>query len=138
MRRQTLLIRFEPQATAPSGDPPKFDVKSGPGTITLLEGDDSAVLAAASYETEVTMTDDTHFLEEGEMILDGGGLRISTVSSGVLEPSAETGTMRGAVIWQLEGTGRWSGTSGLLTSNFELQPESATSVEHQVVRLFLP
>ncbi len=72
------------------------------------------------------------------MTLDSEGLRISTVSSGVLEPSAETGTMRGAVIWQLEGTGRWSGTSGLLTSNFELQPESATSVEHQVVRLFLP
>jgi hypothetical protein len=72
------------------------------------------------------------------MTLDGGGLQISTVGSGVLEPSGETGTLRGAVIWQVEGTGRWGGASGLLTSNFELQPESATSVEHQVVRLFLP
>jgi len=138
MRRLTLLIRFEPQATAPSGDPPRFDVKSGPGTVTLVEGDDSDLPAAASYETHVTMADGIHFLEEGEMTLDGGGLQISTVGSGVLEPSAETGTLRGAVTWQVEGTGRWSGTSGLLTSNFELQPESATSVEHQVVRLFLP
>jgi len=84
------------------------------------------------------MADGIHFLEEGEITIDGGGLQISTAGSGVLEPSAETGTLRGAVIWQVEGTGRWSGTSGLLSSNFELQPERATSVEHQVVRLFLP
>src|SRR4051794_40095325 len=79
MRRLTLLIRFEPQATAPSGDPPGFDVKSGPGTVTLVEGDDSDLPAAASYETHVTMADGIHFLEEGEMTLDGGGLQISTV-----------------------------------------------------------
>jgi hypothetical protein len=138
MRRQTLLLRFEPQAPAPSGEPPSFDVKSGPGTVTLLEGDDSAAVAEASYETHVTMTDATHFLEEGEMAFNGGALRLSTVGTGVLEPSAESGTLRGAVIWQVEGTGRWSGTSGLVTSNFEIQVESGTSAEHQVMRLFLP
>ena len=59
-RRQTLLLRFEPQATPPAGDPPSFDVKSGPGTVTLLEGDDAGVPTEASCETHVTMTRRDH------------------------------------------------------------------------------
>jgi hypothetical protein len=42
MRRQVLLMSFQPQATPPEGNPPAFDVKSGPGTVTLLDGDDQA------------------------------------------------------------------------------------------------
>lgn len=137
MRRQTLLLRFEPQATPPEGEPPSFDVKSGPGTVTLLEGDDSGVPTEASYETRVTMTGETTFVEDGEMVFDGGGLRIRTVGAGVIEPSAEEGTLQGAVTWQVEGTGRLSGATGLLSSNFEFQPGRGTAVERQVVRLFL-
>ena len=66
MRRQTLLIRYEPQATPPAGDPPSFDVTSGPGTVTLLEGDDTGVPTEASYQTHVTMTGETTFLEDGD------------------------------------------------------------------------
>lgn len=137
MRRQTLLLRFEPQATPPEGDPPTFDVKSGPGTVTLLEGDDSGVPGEASYETHVTMTGEASFVEDGTMAFDGGGLRIRTVGAGVIEPSAEEGTLRGAVTWQVEGTGRLQGATGLLTSNFAFQPEQGTAVETQVARLFL-
>lgn len=138
MRRQTLLLRFEPQATAPEGDPPTFDVKSGPGTVTLLEGDDTGVPTEASYETHVKMTGQTTFVEDGEIAFDGGGLRLRTAGAGVMEPAAEEGTLRGAVMWEVEGTGRLSGATGLLSSNFEFQPERGTAVEHQVVRLFLP
>jgi hypothetical protein len=136
MRRQTLLLRFDPQATPPEGDPPSFDVKSGPGAVTLLEGDDSGVPTEASYETHVTMTGETSFVEEGEIAFDG--LRLSTVGTGVIEPSAEEGTLRGAVIWQVEGTGRLGSATGLVSSNFLFQPDRGTAVEHQVVRLFLP
>jgi hypothetical protein len=138
MRRQTLLLRFEPHATPPAGEPPSFDVTSGPGTVTLLEGDDTGVPTEASYETHVTMTGETTFLEDGEVTLDGGGLRLRTVGSGTIEPSAEEGTMRGAVTWQVEGTGRLSGATGLLSSNFEFQPATGAAIEHQVLRLFLP
>lgn len=138
MRRQTLLLRFEPQATPPEGDPPSFDVTSGPGTVTLLEGDDSGVPTEASYQTHVQMTGQTTFVEDGEIAFDGGGLRLRTTGTGVMEPAAEEGTLRGAVQWEVEGTGRWSGATGLLSSNFELQPDQGTAVEHQVVRLFLP
>jgi hypothetical protein len=138
MRRQTILLRFEPQATPPEGDPPSFDVKSGPGTVTLLEGDEAGVPTEASYETHVTMTGETTFLEDGEIAFDGGGLRLRTVGTGVIEPSPEEGTMRGAVNWQVEGTGRLSGATGLVSSNFEFQSERGSAAEHQIVRLFLP
>ena len=138
MRRQILLVSFQPQATSPTGDPPAFDVKSGPGTVTLLGGDEQGVPAEISYETRVTMTGETTFTEDGTITVDGGGLQVSTVGSGVIEPSAEEGTLRGSVIWDVVGSGRWSGATGLLTSNFELRPEQETATEHQVLRLFLP
>ena len=138
MRRQVLLLRYEPQAAPPAGEPPAFDVKSGPGTVTLLEGDDSAVPAQVSYESRVTMTDETHFLEDGEISLDGGGLRSTSMSPGVMEPAAEHGVLRGAVAWRVEGSGRWEGVTGLVASAFEVRAESGVAVENQVVRLFLP
>jgi hypothetical protein len=138
MRRLTLLLRFELQATPPAGDPPSFDVKSGAGTVTLLEGDPSGVPTGASYETHVTLTGDTSFVEEGEMALDYGTLRLSTVGAGILEPSGEEGLSKGAVTFEVVGAGQLSGASGLLTSNFEFRNDTGTAVEHQVVRLFLP
>ncbi len=138
MPRQTLLLSFQPQATPPEGDPPAFDVKSGPGTVTHLGGDDQGVPTEASYETHVTMTGETTFVEDGMITIDGGGLRLSTVGAGVIEPSPEEGTMRGSVIWNAIGTGRWDGATGLLTSNFEFRPQQGNAQEHQVLRLFLP
>jgi hypothetical protein len=136
--RQTLLLTFQPQGTPPAGDPPSFDVKSGPGRVTLLEGDDTAVPTQASYETHVTLTGETSFVEEGQLTVDDGGLRLSTVGEGVIEPSAEAGTLRGAVIWRAEGTGSWSGTTGLLTSNFLFRPDNGTAEDQVVARLFRP
>jgi hypothetical protein len=137
MRRQVLLVSFQPQATSPEGNPPAFDVKSGPGTVTLLDGDDQGVPTEASYETHVTMTGETTFLEDGVITVDGGELRISTVGTGVIEPSSEEGTLRGSVIWDAVGAGRLEGATGLVTSNFEFRPEQGTASEHQVLRLFL-
>lgn len=65
-------------------------------------------------------------------------LRLSTVGAGVLEPSSEEGTLQGAVTFGVEGSGRLSGATGLLTSNFEFHPEAGATIEHQLVRLFLP
>jgi len=138
MRRQILLVALQPRTTPPTGDPPAFDVKSGPGTVTFLAGDDQGVPTEISYETHVTMTGETTFLEDGVITVDRGELRVSTVGAGVIEPSGEEGTLRGSVIWDLVGSGRMSGATGLLTSNFEVHVDQGTALEHQVVRLFLP
>ncbi|WP_214368659.1 hypothetical protein [Pseudonocardia sp. H11422] len=140
MRRQTLLMRFEPKATPPAGDPPGFTVTTDAATVTLLEGDGGGLPTVASYETHVTMTGKTTFVEEGTLTFDtaGDGLRLSTVGEGLLEPSAEEGALQGSVIWRAEGIGSYAGTSGLITSNFVFEPERGTASEHQVARLFLP
>ncbi|WP_433297071.1 hypothetical protein ACQPZQ_17635 [Pseudonocardia sp. CA-142604] len=113
-------------------------MKSGPGSITLLEGDSSWVPTEASYETRVTITGETTFVEDGEIIFDGAGLRLTTVGAGVIEPSAEEGTLRGAVNWQVEGTGRLSGATGLVSANFEFHPERGSAADYHIVRLYLP
>jgi hypothetical protein len=138
VRRQTLLLRFELQATPPAGEPPAFDIKSGPGAVTLLEGEDGGLPDEVSYETHVTLTGETSFLEEGEMQFGYGTLRLSTVGAGLLEPTPEDGLSRGAVVFRVVGAGGSSGVTGLLTSNFEFQAASGTAVEQQVLRLFLP
>jgi hypothetical protein len=136
--RQTILLTFQPQATPPQGDPPTFDVKSGPGTVTLLEGADSAVPSQVSYETHVVLTGETSFDEDGQMTFDDGGLRLTSAGAGVIEPSAEAGTLQGAVLWRVEGTGGWSGTTGLMASSFLFQPDTGTATERVVARLFRP
>jgi hypothetical protein len=138
MRRLTLLVRFELQATPPTGDPPAFDITSGPGTVTVLEGDGSEVPTEVAYETHVTLTGDTSFVEEGEMAFGYGTLSLSTVGAGVLEPSEVEGISRGAVIFRVAGTDRLSGAAGFATSNFEFNTGTGTAVENQVLRLALP
>ena len=138
MRRLTLLLRFELQATPPMGDPPSFDISSGQATVTLLEGDGARVPSEVSYKTHVTTTGATSFVEDGEMALDYGALALSTVGAGVLEPTEQQGISRGAVIFRIAGTGGLSGAAGLVTSNFEFNTGTGAAVEHQVLRLSLP
>lgn len=83
------------------------------------------------------MTGETTFLEDGEIAVDGGGFRLQTVGTGTIEPSAEEGTLRGAVVWRVEGTGRMSGAVGLLSSNFEFRPTRGTAIEQQILQLIL-
>lgn len=138
LRKLTVLISFEPQGTPPSGDPPSFDVKSGTGKITLLEGDKTNLPAEVSYETHVEMTSESTFVETGSLSFDGGGLHLTTIGSGVLEPAAEEGTLQGAVMWRVEGAGRYEGATGLLSSCFAVNTENGVGTEKQVLRLFLP
>ena len=139
MRRQTWQLRFQPQATEPAGEPPTFEVKSGPGTVVLLEGDTEPPLPTeASYHTRVTMLDETMLLEEGTVTVDGGSLRLSTIGTGIIEPAPIAGHLRGAVIWRIEGTGRYAGAHGILSSVFTTEPATGIAVENQVAQLFLP
>jgi hypothetical protein len=143
MRRLTLLLRFQPQATPPAGDPPALDVTSGPGTVTVLDGDDEngtgdGAPTEASYVTHVTMTGEETFEETGEIFFDGGSLRVSTAVPGIMRAVEAAGTVLGSVIWQVEGTGRFDGATGLVTSSFAIQMDGSGIVEEQVARLLLP
>ena len=138
MRRQTWQLRFQPEAAPPAGEPPTFEVKSGPGTVVVLDGDGSRVPGEASYVTTVTMLDETALLEQGTLTLDGGGFELSTIGTGLLEPGPTEGSLRGAVLWRLAGTGRFEGVEGVLSSVFGGHPEQGTVVENQVAHLYFP
>jgi hypothetical protein len=106
--------------------------------VTLLSGDPQDVPAEISYKTHVTLTGESTFTEDGTITVDGGALEVSTVGTGAIRPTPEEGTMNGAVVWEVAGSGGLSGVTGLATANFEFQPAQGTSYEYQVLRLFLP
>ena len=141
MTQLVVLLRFHDQATPPDGDPPRFSVRGQSEEITLLEGERGALPERAAYETQVTMTGETSFVEDGDMTFGTGAdrLRLATVSQGILRPSAEAGVLHGSVIWRVEeGHGRFSGATGLITSNFVVQSDNGEATEHQVLTLFMP
>ena len=84
------------------------------GEIAALDG------PGADFESEVTFTGETSFLENGTIRFgENSSLRFSTVGSGYLAPSPEPGAMAGAVTWRIDGgEGQLAGASGLITSNF--------------------
>lgn len=141
MPRLVLQIRFKDQATPPEGDPPKFTVHGESEQVTLLEGDSALAPGSASFDTDVTTTGQTSFDESGAMRLgtDADLLRFTTVGEGFLTPSLQEGLFEGSVIWRInEGEGRFTGATGLITSNFTLRMETGEVWEHQVVSVFLP
>ncbi len=77
----------------------------------------------AAFESEVTVTGDSSFLESGTIRFGDGHhrLRFSTVGQGYMGPSADPKLRHGSVIWRVEGgEGQFAGASGLITSNFTL------------------
>jgi hypothetical protein len=96
-------------------------------TLVGPEGVHGSVQAAsggkASFESEVTVTGDTSFVESGSISFGDGGhrLRFSTVGQGYLGDSPEPKLKSGAVMWRVDGgEGQFAGASGYITSNFTL------------------
>jgi hypothetical protein len=136
--RLLMFAEFADQATPPEGDPPSLTVHGESTGIRALDGDGPN---RAEFDTKVTMTGETAFDEEGTMTFDGGGDSISftTLGEGYLGPSPAEGMLQGSVIWRVDdGTGRFAGATGLITSNFVMDAESGGVAEKQVISLFLP
>jgi hypothetical protein len=76
----------------------------------------------AEFESEVTLTGDTSFLEKGSIRFgDGNRLQFSTIERGYLGDSADPKLKSGAVIWRVDGgEGQFAGATGFITSNFTL------------------
>ncbi len=74
----------------------------------------------AAFESTVTFTGDSSFLESGSIAFgDGNRLRFSTVGQGYLGGCADAALKHGTVSWKVDGgEGQFEGASGLITSNF--------------------
>ena len=135
MQQITITGLFSGSAEEPSGEPPQTDPQ---GTSTSLEG---GPFGAASYRNHVTYTSQTSFSETGTIVYDDGAAELDIVSAtdGVIGPAAEEPLLRGAVIYRIvAGRGRFEGASGLITSNFVLDPTKGEYEEGQVAFVFLP
>jgi hypothetical protein len=133
-----LTMRFTGRATPPAGEPPELDVRSETESV-MVEGGEGAGIDAVSYETHVAFTSETNFTESGRVAVGGNGdaLLISTVGEGYIGPSADPSVMHGAVVWRIDGgEGALEGASGLVTSNFQLRPETGDVTEYQVAVIF--
>jgi hypothetical protein len=76
----------------------------------------------AEFESEVTLTGETSFLEKGSIRFGAGNrLHFTTVEHGYLGDSADAKLKSGTVMWRVEGgEGQFAGATGYITSNFTL------------------
>jgi hypothetical protein len=133
-----LNLRLSGQATQPAGEPPQVDVQGEAESVTVERGQEPGINVVA-YKTHVTFTGETSFTESGRISVghNGDALMISTVGEGYIAPSADPAVLHGAVIWRIDkGEGAFEGASGLLTSNFQLKPDTGEVSEHQVAVIF--
>jgi len=147
MRELIYAMRFSGQATPASADGTVLEAETTAPSATLtstvgpggLGGDlQPAPSDAASFESEVTFTSETGFLETGTIgVGDGNRLRFSTVGSGYLGASDDPARKHGTVMWRIEGgDGQFAGASGLITSNFFVGEDLAVT-DHHVGVIFL-
>src|SRR4051794_41113540 len=87
------------------------------GLSTTLE---SVPGARAEFESVVTLTGESSFIESGTIRFGAGNsLRFSTVGQGYLGGSADPALKHGTINWRVDGgEGQFAGASGLITSNF--------------------
>jgi hypothetical protein len=94
----------------------------------------------ASFESEVTLTGDTSFTEDGTIRFGDSNhsLRFSTVGQGFLGKSPDPALQHGSVMWRVEGgEGQFAGASGLITSNFTLSVTGEV-IDHHFGLIFVP
>jgi hypothetical protein len=87
----------------------------------------------ALFESEVTVTGETSFLESGSIRFGDGNhrLRFSTVGQGYMSSSADPALKHGTVTWRIDsGEGQFAQASGLITSNFTISEAGDVTDNH--------
>jgi hypothetical protein len=141
MKQIIYAMQFKGQG-GPGSSPNVLKAATGSPSSTVTsvigpEGLHGSVQAApgdkASFESEVTVTGDTSFVESGSIRFGNGNhrLRFSTVGQGYLGDSPEPKVKSGAVMWRVEGgEGQFAGASGYITSNFTMD-EAGNVIDNQ-------
>jgi hypothetical protein len=141
MQRLTILTHFRGRAAEPSGEPPQTDPRASSVSVEVVQdGGSVEPIERASYENHATFTGEATFAETGTIRYDDDGeVRISTLGDGTLGPSAQPDVLHGAALYRITGgSGRFDAASGLITSNFLLDPGTGEFEERQVAVVFLP
>ena len=146
MKQVFYAMQFKGKAgPGPSANVMKASTSSPSTTITTEIGAEGvhgiikpAAGGKAEFESEVTLTGDTSFLEKGSIRFgDGNRLQFSTVEHGYLGDSADPKLKSGAVMWRVDGgEGQFAGATGFITSNFTLS-DAGEITDNQFGVIFL-
>jgi hypothetical protein len=136
MQRISILAQLRGESARPAGTPPETRPRS---TSVAVDAADAGIGAITS-ENHVVFTSDGTFDETGTATYGGeDAVDFETVGEGTLRPAGEDGLLHGAVVWRVtQGRGRFAGASGLITSNFVLDPGTGTFDEWQSAVLWVP
>lgn len=93
----------------------------------------------AMLESRVERFGDGTFTEDGTITYGRAGTIVfDTIGRGRVGPAPDGRGVVGGVVWRVrEGTGRFAGAHGLITSNFTVTPAGEVTDDH-VARLYLP
>jgi hypothetical protein len=142
MQRIAWVAELAGAAAPPAGDPPQTDPSSASVSVEAVDANGSdAGITRVSYANHAVHTGETTFTESGTVTLGDSGdeLDIASVGEGTLAPSADPGLLHGAVIYRIDGgRGRFEEASGLITSNFTVDPTNGEIAERQTGVVFLP
>jgi hypothetical protein len=148
VRQLIYAMRFEGRATPEGPDgkvlravttAPSMVVTSTVGPAGLDSRLEMVAGSEAAFESEVTFTGESSFLERGTIAFGHEHrLRFDTVGVGHLGASPDPTLKHGAVAWRVEGgEGQFAGASGLITSNFFVGPAGEVTDHHFGV-IFVP
>ncbi len=140
MKQIIYAMQFKGKAgPGPSANVMKAATSSPSTTVTTVVGADGvkgkiepAAGGKAEFESEVTITGDTSFVEKGSIRFgDRNRLQFSSIERGYLGDSPEAGLKSGAVMWRIDGgEGQFAGASGYITSNFTLSDTGDVTDNH--------
>jgi hypothetical protein len=142
MKQIFYAMQFSGQAAPVAGSSTVMKAMTTASSCTLttavgVQGVSASVQPAAggkaSFESEVTVTGESSFVESGSIRFGEGNhrLRFSTVGQGYMGASADPKLRHGSVIWRVEGgEGQFAGASGLITSNFTIGEAGEVTDHH--------
>jgi hypothetical protein len=146
MKQIIYAIQFKGKAgPGPSANVMKALTSASSTTITTeigAEGVHASIKPApggkAEFESEVTLTGETAFLEKGSIRFgDSNRLQFSSIERGYLGDSADAKLKSGAVMWRVDGgEGQFAGATGYITSNFTLS-DVGDVTDHQFGVIFV-
>jgi hypothetical protein len=148
MRELVFALEFRGRAGAVAADPNLREARTTAPSQTLAtvlgaEGvrADIAPVAGdtAVLESHVERFGDGTFIESGTIRYGAAGAVIfETIGRGWVGPAPDGSGVVGGVLWRVrEGTGRFVGAQGVITSNFTVTPGGDVT-DDQFARLYIP
>ncbi|HSF32734.1 MAG TPA: hypothetical protein VLK82_19960 [Candidatus Tectomicrobia bacterium] len=148
MRQLSFVLQFQGSASPVAGSSQTLQAQTTAAnqTFRTVLGADGiqATLEApggghAAFASRVVVNADGTFDETGTITYGNlGAVEFRTLGRGYMFPSGIEGLQRGGVLWEVTGgTGRFTGATGVITSNFSVGSDGKVVDNHFAV-LYLP